>query len=66
MKFSIWFLIGLLLVINALLIGGASVYEWINPASAPDVVLGQYHAGVWLSLVMLALGLVYLGKFRPR
>jgi hypothetical protein len=63
---SIWFLIGLQLSIYGLLIGGASIYDWLNPSTASTVVLAQYHAGVWLSLVMLILGLIYTKKYWPR
>jgi hypothetical protein len=64
-QISIWFLIGLQLVVYGVLIGGASVYEWIYPAQQAQVVLANLHAGVWLSLVMLILGLVYVFKFWP-
>jgi len=63
---SIWFLIGLQLTIYGVLIGGAGLYDWFSPsATASTVELAQYHAGVWLSLIMFVLGIFYTIKFRP-
>ncbi len=62
---SIWFLIGLQLSIYGLLIGGTGIYDWINPSTESDIVLSQYHSGVWLSLVMLVMGIIYTIKFWP-
>ncbi len=65
-QISIWFLIGLQLVIYAVLIGGASIYDWIVPQAQTNVVLSDLHAGVWLSIIMLVLGIVYVRRFWPR
>lgn len=62
---SIWFLIGLQLAIYGVLIGGASLYDLVNPAAAPSVKLSEYHADLWLSGIMLVLGVFYAVKFRP-
>ncbi len=64
---SIWFMIGLQLTIYGVLIVGAGIYDWVNPA-APEaqVVLSNVHAGIWLGLVLFVLGLFYTVKFRPR
>ncbi len=62
---SSWFLIGLQLSIYGLLIGGTGIYDWMNPSVESGIVLAQYHAGVWLSLVMLIFGIIYTIKYWP-
>ncbi len=63
---SIWFLIGLQLSIYGILIGGSGLNEWLHPNPNSTIVLAQYHAGIWLSIVMLVLGIVYTWKFWPK
>lgn len=61
---SIWFFIGISLLVNGVLIVQAGVREMIHPPAQP-VVLFQYHANVWWGLVLLLLGLFYCIKFYP-
>ncbi|HXY14929.1 MAG TPA: hypothetical protein VEI26_10565 [Terriglobales bacterium] len=63
---SIWFFIGLSLLVNGILICAAGVWELIHPA-APDkqVVLFQYHANVWWGALLLIIGLLYCIKYSP-
>ena len=61
---SIWFFVGVLLVIYGLLILGAGVYQHINPPAQP-LVLAEYHAGIWWGILLLVLGAFYSVKFRP-
>jgi hypothetical protein len=61
---SIWFFIGVLLLIYGVLILGAGVYDWQNPASHP-VVLSELHAGVWWGMLLIVLGALYAFKFSP-
>ena len=61
---SIWFFIGVLLLIYGVLILGAGIYDLSNPAAHP-VVLASLHAGVWWGALLIALGLVYSLRFRP-
>jgi hypothetical protein len=63
---SIWFFIGLSLLVNGVLICGAGVWEFIYPP-APDkqVVLFQYHANLWWGALLLIFGLIYCVKFSP-
>jgi hypothetical protein len=63
---SIWFLIGLQLSIYGVLIGASGIYDWMHPSTENAIVLSQYHSGVWLSLVMLFMGVTYTWKFWPR
>jgi hypothetical protein len=63
-QISIWYFIGVLLVIYGALILGAGLYEFVSP---PDrvVVLANLHAGVWWGALMLIMGSVYVYLFRP-
>ncbi len=53
---SIWFFIGLSLLVNGILITGAGIWELIYPPEN-RVVLFQYHANVWWGAILLLLGL---------
>ena len=63
---SIWFFIGIALLINGVLILGAGIYEYSNP-SAPEaqVVLFQLHASVWWGGLMTVLGALYSWRYAP-
>ncbi len=63
---SIWFFIGLLLLIYGVLILGSGLYEYFNPPAVQTVVLSELHAGIWWGVLLLALGVIYIAKFRPR
>ena len=43
---SIWFFVGVSLLVNGALILGAGLWEFVHPPANP-VVLFQYHANVW-------------------
>ncbi len=62
---SIWFFIGISLLVNGVLIMGAGIWELVNPP-AVHVVLYHLHANVWWGALMLILGIVYSVHFRPR
>jgi hypothetical protein len=63
---SIWFFIGLSLLVNGLLILGAGLYEYSNPpAPEMQVVLFQLHAGVWWGGLLALIGGVYCWKYAP-
>lgn len=55
---SIWFFIGISLVVNGLLILGAGGYELIYPPEK-EVVLSRLHAGVWWGGLLFLVGLAY-------
>jgi len=63
---SIWFFIGISLLVNGVVIFGAGVYELIQPPP-PEVrvVLFQYHASVWWGAMLAALGGFYCRHFSP-
>ena len=61
---SIWFFIGVLLLIYGVLILGAGLYERAVPPEHP-VVLHNLHAGIWWGELLIVLGLVYSFRFSP-
>jgi H+/Cl- antiporter ClcA len=63
-EISIWFFIGVLLIIYGLLIFAYGIWEFVSGTTA-NVVLSNLHAPVWWGAVMLALGLFYAVRFRP-
>src|SRR5690242_16573083 len=54
-RISIWFFIGLLVLVYGVLITGAGVYEIFVPPIHP-VVLENLHAGLWWGILLLVLG----------
>ncbi|MBZ5525548.1 MAG: hypothetical protein LAP21_25275 [Acidobacteriia bacterium] len=61
---SIWFFIGVLLLIYGFLILGAGLYELVSPPEHP-VVLASLHAGIWWGVLLIVLGAVYSVRFSP-
>ena len=61
---SIWFFIGLSLLINGVLILGAGLYEFMHPPEYP-VVLFQLHASAWWGAILTLIGAVYCWKYNP-
>jgi hypothetical protein len=63
---SIWFFIGLSLLVNGVLILGAGLYEYSHPpAPESQVVLFQLHAGVWWGGLLAFIGGLYCWKYAP-
>ena len=63
---SIWFFIGLSLLVNGALILAAGIYQVVDPPENPSVVLFHLHANLWWGALMFVLGLFYSLYFRPR
>ena len=61
---SIWFFIGVSLLVNGLLILGTGIYELIHPPEV-RVVLYRLHASIWWGGVLTALGAGYSIYFAP-
>ena len=63
---SIWFFIGISLLINGVLIFGAGLYEYAYPP-APElqVVLFRLHSGVWWGGLLTLLGGFYTWHYAP-
>jgi hypothetical protein len=61
---SIWFFIGISLLVNGVLILGTGVYELVHPPEFPTV-LYQLHASVWWGALLTLLGAFYCWRFAP-
>jgi len=62
---SIWFFIGLSLLVNGVLIAGAGIWEVMHPPLVPTVVLFSLHANVWWGAILAVAGAFYCYKFAP-
>lgn len=61
---SIWFFIGVLVLIYGVIILGAALSG--DPAKGRQVVLQELRVDLWWGSLMTLLGLIYAIKFRPR
>lgn len=61
---SIWFFIGISLLVNGILIFGAGLYEVSHPPAHP-VVLFSAHASIWWGALLALVGLIYCVVYRP-
>ena len=61
---SIWFFIGVSLLVNGLLILASGLYELVRPPAAP-VVLFHLHASIWWGALLTAFGAVYCIYYAP-
>lgn len=61
---SIWFFIGILLLVYGVIITALGVYGLFSPPDR-EIVLGSLHAGVWWGALLLVLGAAYAWRFRP-
>jgi hypothetical protein len=61
---SIWFFIGVSLLVNGLLILASGLYELVRPPAAP-VVLFRLHASIWWGALLTAFGTVYCIYYAP-
>jgi hypothetical protein len=59
---SIWFFIGLLILIYGVLILGAGISELSSPSS---VVMAELHVGIWWGALLIVIGALYVYFFRP-
>ncbi|MBP8258678.1 MAG: hypothetical protein KA118_03335 [Verrucomicrobia bacterium] len=63
-QIPIWFFIGALLVLYGAIILATGVYQVVRPPAKP-LVLAHLHAGVWWGALMVAVGSLYVWRFRP-
>ena len=63
---SIWFFIGLSLLVNGALITAAGIWQLLYPPQAPTVALYQLHANVWWGAILFLVGVLYAVKFAPK
>jgi hypothetical protein len=62
---QIWFFSGILLLAYGVLIAGTGLWELSHPLANPPV-LSDLHAPIWWGGIMVAMGLFYTVRFRPR
>ena len=63
-RISIWFFIGMLLLVYGLLILGAGIHDLLVPPKQ-ELVLARLHAGIWWGGLLAILGAVYCYHFSP-
>jgi hypothetical protein len=63
---SIWFFIGISLLVNGALIFAAGLYQVVNPPENPGVVLFYLHANVWWGALLFLVGSIYTIRYRPK
>jgi len=51
-RISIWFFIGVSLLVNGILIVGAGIWDFFHPPANP-VVLFRLHANIWWGALLL-------------
>lgn len=61
---SIWFFIGISLLVNGALILLAGLYELVRPPEF-RVVLYQLHASIWWGALLLIAGIAYCIRYAP-
>jgi len=59
----VWFFVGVLFLIYGVLILGSGLFEWSHP---PATTLAELHAPVWWGALLILLGVIYVGMFRPK
>lgn len=60
---SVWFFIGVLLLIYGVLILGSGLAGMSQPT--PGVVLGELHVDIWWGILLVLIGAFYSWAFRP-
>ena len=63
-RISIWFFIGMLLLVYGLLILGAGIHDLLVPPEQQPV-LANLHAGIWWGGLVAVLGGIYTYRFFP-
>ncbi len=63
-RISIWFFIGLILLIYGVLISATGVYHYYSPPEH-QVVLSYLHAGIWWGALLTIIGGFYSYRFFP-
>jgi hypothetical protein len=62
---SIWFFIGVLLLVYGVLITGAGLYDLVSPPEHPVVLYGL-HAAIWWGALLIIVGAIYTIRFAPK
>ncbi len=62
---SIWFFVGGMLTIYGVIILIANIPAFVPAAGNPHVVLEELHAGLWWSIILFLVGLLFLKLHWP-
>jgi hypothetical protein len=62
---SIWFFIGISLLVNGVIILGAGLYELVHPPLFPPVLF-ELHTSVWWGALLTVSGAFYCWHFSPK
>ena len=62
---SIWFFIGMLLLLYGLVIFGANIVALFLPDTGSTVKFQDLHFGIWWGLLLIVIGGIYFINFRP-
>ena len=63
---SIWFFIGVEVLIYGVMIMSSGIYEYIYPPKETTVYLAELHAPIWWGALLIVLGTTYVIVFRPK
>ncbi len=62
---SIWFFIGVLLLVYGVTIFVANLADYLWPAPVHTEVLWNLHFGIWWGVLLIVIGGTYFVTFRP-
>jgi len=63
-QISIWYFIGLLILVYGVLILAAGIGDVVSPPANP-LALADLHVGIWWGALLIFLGGLYTYLFRP-
>ena len=63
-QISIWYFIGLLILVYGVLIAAVGVQEIMSPPAEPRV-LAELHVSLWWGALLIIIGAIYTYLFRP-
>lgn len=58
---SIWYFVGLILLIIGIIVFAAGIYDLINPV-AQDIKLANLHTNIWWGALITIIGIIYTVK----
>jgi len=58
---SIWYFVGLILLVIGIIVFAAGIYDLLNPANQ-NVKLTSLHTNIWWGVLIAITGLIYIMK----
>lgn len=62
---SIWYFVGLIMLIIGIIVFAAGIYELINPANQ-NIKLTNLHTNIWWGAIIAITGLIYVAKNKDK